>query len=106
MSAVPDETPCSCQRSQFDLATGRERKTNTHIPFKQTLAMDRFLADADPERRQRSIDITRDMMSLRGQLHALQNQKVGFRGREYGERKLTRSSRNRCPTLLRICTIR
>jgi hypothetical protein len=38
--------------------------------------MDRFLADADPARRKRSIDITRQMVQLRAKVHALSNQKV------------------------------
>lgn len=58
------------------MATGRERKTNTHIPFDQTLAMDRFLAKTDQDTRRKSIELTREMMQLRSRLHALRNQKV------------------------------
>lgn len=67
------------QRSQFDMATGRERKTNTHIPFGQTLAMDRFLSTADPEKREKSMTLTREMTRLRARLHELKDRKVGCR---------------------------
>lgn len=66
------------QRSQFDLTTGRERKTNTHIPFGQTLSMDRYLSSGDPVKREKSMGITREMTRLRGNLHQLQDRKVSL----------------------------
>lgn len=63
------------QRSQFDMATGRERKTNTHIHFDRTLRMDRFLASAAPEMREASIKITRRMTDIRTRLHQLRDRK-------------------------------
>jgi ubiquitin carboxyl-terminal hydrolase 25/28 len=58
------------------MATGRERKTNTHIPFGQTLAMDRFLSTAEPEKREKSMALTREMTNLRTRLHELRDKKV------------------------------
>ena len=60
------------------MATGRERKTNTHIAFDQTLAMDRFLVNADKIKRDESIEITREMVRLRTRLHQLKHHKVNF----------------------------
>ena len=63
------------QRSQYDPKTGRETKTNTHIPFGQTLTMDRFLATADKTKREQSIELAREMDKVRSRLHALKNHK-------------------------------
>jgi hypothetical protein len=38
--------------------------------------MDRFLANADPDKRQQSIDLTRKMAAKRSRLHYLTNPKV------------------------------
>ncbi len=38
--------------------------------------MDRFLANADPKKREESIEITREMSRIRGRLHDLRNHKV------------------------------
>jgi hypothetical protein len=40
--------------------------------------MDRFLAGADADRRQRSIELTRDMTKLRSRLHDLRKQAVSL----------------------------
>lgn len=66
------------QRSQYDHELRRERKTNTHIPFGQVLSMDRFLATADSSKRERSIELTRQMARLRARLHQLRKSKVGL----------------------------
>lgn len=63
------------QRSQYDYAKQSQTKTNTHIPFGRTLVMDRFLAGADPEKRERSITLTREMMRMRARRHELKNHK-------------------------------
>lgn len=64
------------RRSQYDFVKGRQTKTNTHIPFGDTLVMDRFMAGADPEKRERSIACTRNMMRMRQRRHELKNHKV------------------------------
>ncbi|EIW70776.1 hypothetical protein TREMEDRAFT_68214 [Tremella mesenterica DSM 1558] len=76
MDEFPPMLYIQMRRSQFDLATGRERKTNTHIPFGQTLSMDRFLATADRQAREASIVLTQEMMNVRHRLHQLRNHKV------------------------------
>jgi ubiquitin carboxyl-terminal hydrolase 25/28 len=63
------------QRSQYDYAKRSQTKTNTHIPFDRTLVMDRFLAGAEPDKRERSITLTRDMMRMRARRHELKNHK-------------------------------
>lgn len=65
------------RRSQYDFVKGRQTKTNTHIPFGDTLVMDRFLAGADPEKREASIACTRKMMRMRARRHELKSNKVG-----------------------------
>ncbi|WWC61766.1 uncharacterized protein I303_104351 [Kwoniella dejecticola CBS 10117] len=75
MDSFPDLLYIQMRRSQYDPATGRERKTNTHIPFSQTLSMGRFLATADPQKRDQAIDLTREMTSIRSRLHQLRNHK-------------------------------
>lgn len=63
------------QRSQYDPIKRAQTKTNTHIPFGRKLVMDRFLASADPAKRQRSITLTREMMQMRARRHELKNHK-------------------------------
>ncbi|ORX36800.1 hypothetical protein BD324DRAFT_627205 [Kockovaella imperatae] len=79
MMDLMDEFPpflyIQMRRSQFDLATGRERKLNTHIGFDQVLAMDRFLANADASKREQSINLTRQMTQARARLQHLRNHK-------------------------------
>ncbi|WWC70309.1 uncharacterized protein I206_104259 [Kwoniella pini CBS 10737] len=75
MDSFPDLLYIQMRRSQYDPATGRERKTNTHIPFSQSLSMGRFLANADPQKRDRAIDLTREITGIRSRLHQLRNHK-------------------------------
>jgi ubiquitin carboxyl-terminal hydrolase 25/28 len=63
------------RRSQYDFARNRQIKTNTHIKFGETLAMDRFMVGADSARREASIAITREMMRMRARRHALRHHK-------------------------------
>ena len=75
---VPRRQEADQQRSQYDLKTGRETKTNTHIAFDQTICVDRFLASADKAKREESVEITREMSRVRSRLHQLKNNKVSF----------------------------
>ncbi|OCF36740.1 hypothetical protein I316_01336 [Kwoniella heveanensis BCC8398] len=75
MDEFPDMLYIQMRRSQFDPTTGRERKTNTHIPFNQTLSMGRFLVGADAKKREESIELTREMTRVRTRLHQLRNHK-------------------------------
>ncbi|WVW83772.1 hypothetical protein I302_105793 [Kwoniella bestiolae CBS 10118] len=75
MDEFPDMLYIQMRRSQYDPATGRERKTNTHIPFGQTLSMGRFLVGADPQKREEAIEVTREMVRVRSRLHQLRNHK-------------------------------
>ena len=85
------------QRSQFDMATGRERKTNTHIPFGQSLVMDRYLSTVDPEKREKSMHLTREMTRLRTRLHELRDKKVRCSDiRLLSEAYILMNSRCRC----------
>lgn len=68
----------SLQRSQYDPVTGRERKTNTHIPIAQTLVLDRFMATADAAKREHSTDITREIVRVRTRIDQLKGQKVSL----------------------------
>ncbi|KAL1413629.1 ubiquitin-specific protease ubp2 [Vanrija albida] len=63
------------RRSQYDPIKRAQTKTNTHVPFGRKLVMDRFLASADPAKRQRSITLTREMMQMRARRHELKNHK-------------------------------
>ncbi|WVQ82427.1 hypothetical protein IAT38_004555 [Cryptococcus sp. DSM 104549] len=71
MDEFPPMLYIQMRRSQYDWATGRESKTNTHIPFQQTLSMGRFLCSADPKKREQAIDITREITRIRTRLHHL-----------------------------------
>ncbi|WRT66247.1 uncharacterized protein IL334_003200 [Kwoniella shivajii] len=75
MDTFPDMLYIQMRRSQYDPATGRERKTNTHIPFDRTLSMGRFLVGADPQKREEAIELTREMVRIRTRLHQLRNHK-------------------------------
>ncbi|OCF60484.1 hypothetical protein L486_00117 [Kwoniella mangroviensis CBS 10435] len=75
MDVFPDMLYIQMRRSQYDPSTGRERKTNTHIPFSQTLSMGRFLVGADPRKREEAIEVTREMVRVRTRLHQLRNHK-------------------------------
>ncbi|WVF71581.1 hypothetical protein IAT40_006389 [Kwoniella sp. CBS 6097] len=75
MDEFPDMLYIQMRRSQYDPTTGRERKTNTHIPFNQTLSMGRFLVGADAKKREESIELTREMTRVRARLHQLRNHK-------------------------------
>lgn len=61
------------RRSQYDPVKGRQVKINTHVPFERCLVMDRFLANADPAKRERSIALTREIMKMRTRRHELKN---------------------------------
>lgn len=63
------------RRSQYDFVRNRQIKTNTHIKFGETLAMDRFMAGADAARREASIALTRKMMRMRARRHELRHHK-------------------------------
>lgn len=63
------------RRSQYDPVKGRQVKINTHVPFGRSLVMDRFLANADPAKRERSIALTREIMKMRMRRHELKNHK-------------------------------
>ncbi|WWC89454.1 uncharacterized protein L201_004378 [Kwoniella dendrophila CBS 6074] len=75
MDEFPDMLYIQMRRSQYDPATGRERKTNTHIPFDRNLSMGRFLIGADPLKREEAIELTREMTRIRARLHQLRNHK-------------------------------
>nr|ODN88380.1 hypothetical protein L203_02993 [Cryptococcus depauperatus CBS 7841] len=73
MDHFPPMLYIQMRRSQYDPATGRESKTNTHISFPQILSMSRFLLSAPAEKREESITLTREMTHVRTRLHALMN---------------------------------
>ncbi|ODO08058.1 hypothetical protein I350_03641 [Cryptococcus amylolentus CBS 6273] len=73
MDQFPPMLYIQMRRSQYDPILKRERKTNTHIHFPQTLSMSRYLVNAPAEKRAESIDLTREMVRIRTRLHALQN---------------------------------
>jgi hypothetical protein len=57
-------------------------KSNAYIKFAETLALDRFLPAADPEKREKSMAITRQIAALRTTLNELQYTKVSIHFRE------------------------
>ncbi|WVQ72603.1 hypothetical protein IAR50_002161 [Cryptococcus sp. DSM 104548] len=73
MDQFPPMLYIQMRRSQYDPVLKRERKTNTHIRFPQTLSMSRYLVNAPAEKRAESIDLTREMVRIRTRIHALKN---------------------------------
>lgn len=73
MDEFPPMLYIQMRRSQYDPLTGRDRKTNTHISFPQTLCMSRFLTSAPAEKREESIALTREITRMRTRLHSLRN---------------------------------
>ncbi|KIR77297.1 ubiquitin carboxyl-terminal hydrolase 25/28 [Cryptococcus gattii E566] len=73
MDEFPPMLYIQMRRSQYDPLTGRDRKTNTHISFPQTLCMSRFLTSAPSEKREESVALTREITRVRTRLHSLIN---------------------------------
>ena len=52
-------------------------KSNAYIKFAETLSLDRFLPTANPEKREKSMGIARQIAALRATLNELEYSKVG-----------------------------
>ncbi|KAK8864283.1 hypothetical protein IAR55_001529 [Kwoniella newhampshirensis] len=99
MDDFPPMLYIQMRRSQYDPTTGRERKTNTHIGFQQTLSMGRYLTSADGKKREEAIELTREMVKVRTRLHQLRNHKPmsipqTFRHASTALRQLAESEQN------------
>jgi len=56
----------------------RPYKSNAYVKFDETIYMDRFLPDADPEKRTQTRSLTQELINARAKLASLNSSKVSF----------------------------
>jgi hypothetical protein len=60
----------------------RAYKSNAYVKFEEVLYMDRFLPDADPDKRAKTRTLTDELVKARAKLATLKESKVGTIGRK------------------------
>ncbi|KAF8596170.1 cysteine proteinase [Ceratobasidium sp. AG-I] len=68
---LPPILQIQLQRVQFNRDTMQAFKSNAYIKFEETLSMDRFMADVDPEKKAQSKIIESELSACRERLRAL-----------------------------------
>ncbi|KZT62738.1 cysteine proteinase [Calocera cornea HHB12733] len=74
---LPQLLQVQLQRVQFNRETFQAYKSNAYVKFGETVYLDRYLETADPQKRERSIAIRKQLDDCRNEIHQLTQDKSG-----------------------------